>query len=35
MDAKAVKLDVPVDHDVTVDEIEKTLLGAVGQNKKK
>lgn len=35
VDAKAVKLDVPVDHNVTVDEIEKTLLGAVGQNKKK
>lgn len=35
VDAKAVKLDVPVDHNVTADEIEKTLLGAVAQTKKK
>lgn len=35
VDSKAVKLDVPVDHNVTVGEIEKTLLGAVAQNKKK
>lgn len=35
VDAKALKLDIPVGHTVTADEIERTLLTEVSATKKK
>lgn len=35
VDAKAVKLEVDVDTNITAEQIEKTLLGQVAANKKK
>lgn len=35
VDAKAVKLDVPVDHNISVADIEKHLLGEVAKDKKR